>query len=162
MANPNGKITVVEFFDYRCGYCKASAPSVVKLVQDNPDVRFVFKEFPIFGGPSDLAAKVALTTPAKAKGLDVFKAFMGESALDEAAVDQHLTALGIDATGAKMAAASPEIAKQIADVRALATTLNIEGTPAFIVGDRLIPGADMAALSQALAEARSANLKRPG
>lgn len=162
VANPNGKITVVEFFDYRCGYCKASAPAVLKLIQDNPDVRFVFKEFPIFGGPSDLAAKVALTEPAKAKGLDLFKAFMTDNALDEAGVDQHLTSLGIDPTGAKMAAASPEIAKQVADVRALATSLNIEGTPAFIVGDKMIPGADMPALTQALAEARGAALKRIG
>src|SRR5690349_3340447 len=48
VANPDGKITVVEFFDYRCGYCKLAAPEVVKLIQENPDVRFVFKEFPIF------------------------------------------------------------------------------------------------------------------
>jgi protein-disulfide isomerase len=49
VANPGGKITVVEFFDYRCGYCKLAAPQVVELIQQNPDVRFVFKEFPIFG-----------------------------------------------------------------------------------------------------------------
>src|SRR5687768_3884100 len=63
--NPNGEFTVVEFFDYRCGYCKVVAPEVVKLIQENPDVRFVFKEFPIFGEVSDSAAKLALTPQGK-------------------------------------------------------------------------------------------------
>ena len=68
VANPNGKVTVVEFFDYRCGYCKLAAPEVVKLIQQNPDVRFVFKEFPIFGAVSDTAAKVALTREGQDQG----------------------------------------------------------------------------------------------
>src|SRR5258706_4228333 len=75
VANPDGKITVVEFFDYRCGYCKLAAPEVVKLINENPDVRFVFKEFPIFGAVSDTAAKIALTAPAKSKSLDIYKAW---------------------------------------------------------------------------------------
>ena len=163
VANPNGKITVVEFFDYRCGYCKASAPEVLKIIQSNPDIRFVFKEFPIFGGPSDLAAKVALTSAGKAKGLELFNAFMSDKALDETTVAQHLAANGIDPEGAKAAAETPEIAKQIADVKALATHLAIEGTPAFIVGDRLIPGADLPALNAAIIEAKTGGaLKRVG
>ncbi|MGZ3404555.1 MAG: DsbA family protein, partial [Phenylobacterium sp.] len=89
VANPNGKITVVEFFDYRCGYCKLAAPEVVKLIQENPDVRFVFKEFPIFGEVSDTAAKVALTRQGKAKGVQLYQALMGEMALDDAALDRH-------------------------------------------------------------------------
>src|SRR5258706_298308 len=96
VANPNGKITVVEFFDYRCGYCKLAAPQVVSLIEQNPDVRFVFKEFPIFGEVSDTAAKVALTRTAKAKGVELYKTLMGEKALDDAALDRHLAAVGID------------------------------------------------------------------
>jgi protein-disulfide isomerase len=107
VANPGGRITVVEFFDYRCGYCKLAAPEVVKLIEQNPDVRFVFKEFPIFGQVSDTAAKIALTDAGKAKGLDLYKAWMGEKALDDAGVDRHLADAGIDPMLVRKAADSP-------------------------------------------------------
>jgi protein-disulfide isomerase len=159
--NPNGKITVVEFFDYRCGYCKLAAPEIVKLIEENPDVRFVFKEFPIFGEVSDTAAKIALTPQGKAKGLELYKAWMGEKALDEAALDRTLTQAGVDPAQARKAAADPAIARQILDTRALAQALKIEGTPAFIVGDTMIPGADMAAVRAAITQAKAGNLKKP-
>ncbi len=159
VANPNGKITVVEFFDYRCGYCKVAAPEVVKLIQENPDVRFVFKEFPIFGEVSDTTAKIALTPQGKTKGLGLYTAWMGEKALDEAAVDRHLTRVGLDAAEVRKAAGNPEIDRQILDTRALASALKIEGTPAFIVGNTIIPGADMAALRAAITQAKAGNLK---
>ncbi len=159
VVNPNGKITVVEFFDYRCGYCKSSAPEIVKIIQDNPDVRFVFKEFPIFGGESNLAAKVALTSAGKAKGLALYQTFMAEKALDEAAIDRHLAAAGIDPAQAKAAGESAAISKQISDTHELAQALGIEGTPAFIVGDRLVPGADMPALHAAIAAAKAGDAK---
>ncbi|MGH6911426.1 MAG: DsbA family protein, partial [Phenylobacterium sp.] len=103
VANPNGKVTVVEFFDYRCGYCKLAAPEVMKLIADNPDVRFVFKEFPIFGEVSDTTAKIALTAQGKAKGLDLYGAWMAEKALDEAAVDRHLASAGLDPAAVRKA-----------------------------------------------------------
>ena len=159
VVNPNGKITVVEFFDYRCGYCKSTAPEVVKIIQENPDVRFVFKEFPIFGGESNLAAKVALTSAGKAKGLALYQTFMAEKALDEAAIDRHLAGAGIDPAQAKAAGESAAISKQISDTHELAQSLGIEGTPAFIVGDRLVPGADMPALHAAIAAAKAGDIK---
>ena len=161
VANPHGKITVVEFFDYRCGYCKLSAPDVLKLIDEHPDVRFVFKNFPIFGGPSNLAAQVAMTSQGKGKGLEIYRAFMTDKALDEAAIGRHLSSLGLDPTDLARAGGAPEIRKQIEDTRQLAADLKIEGTPAFIVGDILIPGADMNALRQAVAEARAGPLKTP-
>jgi protein-disulfide isomerase len=158
VANPDGKITVVEFFDYRCGYCKVSAPEVLKIIEENPDIRFVFKEFPIFGGESNLAAQVALSGPAKPKTLALYRGFMAEKALDEASIDRHLREAGVDPAAAKAAGESAEIQKHIADTRALAASLAIEGTPAFIVGDRMIPGADIAALRAAIAEAKTGKL----
>ena len=155
VANPDGRITVVEFFDYRCGYCKLAAPEVVKLINENPDVRFVFKEFPIFGEVSDTAAKVALTEPAKAKGVDLYKALMADRALDDAALDRHLAEVGVNAAAARKDADQPLIARQILDTHALAEALKIEGTPAFIVGQTMIPGADMNALRAAIASARA-------
>ena len=162
VANPDGKFTVVEFFDYRCGYCKVSAPEVIKLIEEHPDVRFVFKEFPIFGGESELAARVALSPQAKPKSIALFQGFMGEKALDEAASDRHLRAIGVDPVAARTAGESAEVQKHIADTRALAQALAIEGTPAFIVGDRMIPGADIDALKAAIAEMKSGPLKTPG
>jgi protein-disulfide isomerase len=154
VANPDGKVTVVEFFDYRCGYCKLAAPEVVKLIGENPDVRFVFKEFPIFGEVSDTAAKVALTPEAKAKGVQLYQALMGEKALDDAALDRHLAAVGVDPATARKNAEQPLIARQIDDTHALALNLKIEGTPAFVVGNTLIPGADIGALRAAIAAAK--------
>lgn len=162
VANPGGEITVVEFFDYRCSYCKIAAPEILDIIARNPDVRFVFKEYPIFGGVSDHAAKIALTGPAKAKALVLYRSMMAEKALDEAAIDRHLAAAGVDPAQARKAAQSPEIAKHLADVRALAQALKIEGTPAFVVGDTLIGGADMPALKAAILKAKTADLKRQG
>jgi protein-disulfide isomerase len=160
VANPDGKVTVVEFFDYRCGYCKLAAPEVLKIIQDNPDVRFVFKEMPIFGEVSDTTAKIALTPAAKAKGLALYQGWMAEKALDEAAVDRHLAQAGLDPAAVRSASADPAIARQIADVHALASALKIEGTPAFVVGNTLIPGADMAALRAAITVAKAGDLKK--
>jgi protein-disulfide isomerase len=160
--NPDGKITVVEFFDYNCGYCKSSAPEVLDIVAKNPDIRLVLKELPIFGEASDTAAKVALTPAGKAKGLELFKAFMAQKPLDEAAIDRILVAHGLDPAAVRKAAASPEIEKQIADVRALAVNLKIQGTPVFVVGDVMVPGADMAALRAAITQVQAAEIKPAG
>ena len=160
VANPDGKITVVEFFDYRCGYCKLAAPEVVKLINENPDVRFVFKEFPIFGEVSDTAAKMALTSSGKTKGLALYSLWMNEKALSEAALDRHLASAGLDPTAVRKAAIDPQIDRQILDTRALANALRIDGTPAFIIGDTIIPGADIAALRAAITQAKAGNLKK--
>ena len=155
VANPDGKVTVVEFFDYRCGYCKLAAPQVVDLIQKNPDVRFVFKEFPIFGEVSDTAAKVALTREGKAKGFQLYQTLMSDKALDDAALDRHLAEVGIDAAQARKDAAHPQIDRQLLDTKVLAEQLKIDGTPAFIVGDTMIPGADIPALKAAIARAKA-------
>lgn len=161
VANPGGAITVVEFFDYNCGYCKLAAPTVSRLVQENPDIRFVFKEFPIFGEASDTAAKVALTAAGKAKGMALYNAFMATKPLDEAGIDRNLRAAGLNPEEVRNAAETDEIAKQLNDIRSLAIALKIVGTPAFIVGDTLIPGADMEALKAAITQARAKGMTLP-
>lgn len=159
--NPNGAVTLVQFFDYRCGYCKVVAPEIVKLAQENPDVRVVFKEFPIFGAVSDSAARIALTPQVKAKGVDIHQAMMADRGLDEAGLDGHLRRAGLDPAVVRRAADSPGIAAHIQETRLLARALGLEGTPAFIVGEYLIPGADMDAVRAALARVRTQGLKRP-
>ncbi len=159
--NPAGRITVVEFFDYKCGYCKLIAPEILQLAADNPDVRVVLKEFPIFGEVSDTAAKLALTPQAKAKGLQFYNALMAEEALDEAGLDRIMRELGIDPQEARRSAASPEVEKHIADVRGLAQALNLKGTPAFVVGNDYVNSADMEWVKGAIANARTTAGGRP-
>ena len=161
VANPGGSVTVVEFFDYRCGYCKAAAPEVMKLIQENPDVRFVLKEFPIFHQVSDTAAQAMLTPQAKAKGLDLYQALMREPALNDASLDRILAANGLDPAATRAAGEQPAIKRQILDTRGLASALKIDGTPAFIIGDTMIPGADIAALKAAITQAKGGGLKHP-
>lgn len=158
VANPNGAITLTEFFDYRCGYCKIAAPEIQEIIDNNPDVRVVFKEFPIFGEQSDETAAIMLTDQAKAKTLELHERLMAEKSLDDAALDRHLTAVGIDPAAAREAAKAPAIQKQITDTRELAQTLGINGTPAFVIGDRLISGADMESVKAAIVNAKAAKL----
>jgi protein-disulfide isomerase len=158
VANPNGTITLTEFFDYRCGYCKIAATEIQEIIENNPDVRVVFKEFPIFGEQSDETAAIMLTDQAKAKTLELHERLMGEKSLDDAALDRHLKAVGIDPAAAREAAKAPAIQKQLADTHELAQTLGINGTPAFVIGDRLISGADMESVKAAIVNAKAAQL----
>jgi protein-disulfide isomerase len=132
----------------------------VKLIRENPDIRFVFKQFPIFGEVSDTAAKIALTPQAKPKALQLYQSWMGEKALDDTLLDRDLVAAGLDPAQVRKAADSPEIQRQILDTRALATSLKIDGTPAFVVGDTLIPGADLPALRAAINVAKDGGLRK--
>ena len=157
--NPKGRYTVVEFFDYRCGYCKVVTPEVVKLIAENPDVRFVFKEFPIFGEVSETAARMALTPQVKAKGYALHRAWMADRGLDEAALDRHLIEAGLNPAEVRAAAASPAITSQLQDIRMLAKGLGLQGTPAFVVGDYLIPSADIAVVRAALAKVKGGPLR---
>lgn len=159
VANPQGAITVTEFYDYRCGYCKMVAPEMVKLIEENPDVRVVFKEFPIFGEQSNTTAAIMLTDLVKPKTLELHERLMAEKALDDAALDRNLQALGINPAAAREAAKAPAIQKQLEDTHELAAALGINGTPAFVVGDQVISGADMNALRAAIAVQRAGDLK---
>ena len=155
VANPNGTVTVTEFFDYRCGYCKIAATEMSSIIEENPDVRVVFKEFPIFGEQSDETAAIMLTDLAKPKTLELHERLMAEKSLDDAALDRHLRAVGIDPAAARKAAQAPAIQQQLVDTHELAASLGINGTPAFVIGDRLISGADMEAVKAAITSAQA-------
>lgn len=162
VANPGGTITVVEFYDYNCGYCKLSAPDVVKLIKSNPDVRFVFKEFAFQTENSIAASRMALTAGAKPQGVALYSALMAQKPLNPGSIDQAFRAAGVDPVAARKAAADPAIERQISDTHDLARSLGIDGTPAFVVGDNIISGADMNALRTAIEAARAGPMKRPG
>jgi len=156
VANPNGKITVVEFFDYNCGYCKAIAPEVLAIVKSEPDVRFVFKDFTIFGEASEYAAAGADLAKPTGKYMTIYQQFMAQKPLTDDGVKRILADNGVDPDAARKHQQDADEKRYIADVHQLAVNLGIEGTPAFVVGDTLIPGADPQALGQAIAAARKA------
>ena len=152
VANPNGKITLTEFYDYRCPHCINIAPKVVELIRTHPDVRFVFKEMPIFGATSEHAAYAAIAVK-KAGGdyLGLYQGLMATHPLDVATVNRLAVA-----NGAKTADLSPSApaTAQLAATDKLFKDLSLDGTPAFIVGNEIIPGADMEALAAAIDKAR--------
>jgi protein-disulfide isomerase len=146
---------VTEFYDYRCPHCADAAPKVLALIHDNPDVRFVFKEMPIFGPISEHAARAALAVK-KAGGdsLGLYRTFMTTRALDDATIDRIALEKGAKAADLAPGAAGAANA-QLAQTTDLFTKLNLEGTPAFIVGDQIILGEDVATVSTVVAKLRS-------
>ena len=114
VANPNGKITVVEFFDYKCPYCKTSADSVIKLIHDNPDVRFVFKEFPILSDTSSHAAIYQLEAKGQGHYLDVFQTLMRQPGLSDQNVADILKDKGVDIAATDTPAARAAVDKHLA------------------------------------------------
>ncbi len=160
VANPNGSITVVEFFDYRCGYCKLAAPQIIDLIEKNPDVRFVFKDDVIFGHDSEVAARMAIGAKDQGKTIAFHRRLMAEKALDEAAVMRIAQEVGIDVAKARTVGGSVATTQHLTDTRTLSELLGVEGTPAFFVGDKIIRGADMHALKLAIDQARAGNAKK--
>ncbi len=133
----NAKVTVIEFFDFRCPGCKAVAPDYVRLIKAHPDVRFVFKDWPILDRGDDAvshyAARAAVAANQQGKYLQVYEGLMAEPALDEAAVDRVLTEQGVDMARAKAAMASPEVAAHLADIQTTAMAFRLVGTPTFLI-----------------------------
>ena len=141
--NPDGDVTLVEFSDYRCGYCKKAHPEVQELLLRDPNIRLVIKEFPILGPDSVAAGRIALAgfdlDPDKFKALnDALMSFGGQ--LNEAIAYQIAGTVGYDTAALKTRAASAEIEARLADNYALARALGLEGTPSFILGNQIIRG----------------------
>ena len=136
----DGKVVLTEFFDYRCPYCKVAAPQLPAFLKAHPDVRLVYKEFPILSQASEDAAKLALAAKLQGRYDPVHLAFMKAPSLDAATTEAILRDNGVDVARARADAASPAVAKQVADVRALARTLGVNATPTFIVGDTVSNG----------------------
>ncbi|MBX6324374.1 MAG: thioredoxin domain-containing protein [Rhodospirillaceae bacterium] len=140
--NPQAGFTVVEFFDYHCPYCKAVAADFLDAVKKDGNVRVVFKDFPILGDSSVFAAKAALAADKQGRYVAFYRAVMAlKGDLSEEAVFRAAKAQGLDVERLKQDMAAPEIAQRISRNYDLARALGIHGTPAFIIGDELVPGA---------------------
>lgn len=147
-------VTVVEFFDYRCGYCKRSAGWVADLPEMyDGQVRVVFKELPIFGGISATAARAALAAGRQDKYLEMHLELMNirsNDDLTEAAIDEIAAGLGMDVARMRRDMESAEIQAQLADMIELGRTLNVNGTPGFIIGDEVVEGANTPRIQQVI------------
>jgi len=156
VGNASGQVTVVEFFDYQCGYCKQSLDDLVALLEQEDDVRLVLKEFPILGPGSLVAAKAALAALRQDAYWEMHQALMQHRGrLSESEVLTIAREIGLNAGKLRRDMDDPEIERTLNDNIALARRLNIGGTPAFIIGDHLIPGAiNLASMQDLVAKAR--------
>ena len=140
--NANGDITVTEFFDYNCGYCKKSFPDVAKLIAGDSKVRVVFKEFPILSKGSEEASKIALAARKQGKYWEVHGALLeSKGQANEASALKISEKLGLDMTKLKADMESADVKAELASVKELATKMGINGTPHFLVGEKSIAGA---------------------
>jgi protein-disulfide isomerase len=141
VGDPTGDVTLVEFFDYRCPHCKRLAPSLAKLLKQDPKVRVVYKEFPILGPQSVVAARAALAAKAQDRYQPFHDALMNaNSPLSEEEIMKIATSVGVDTDRLKTDMKDPNIEEAIQKNYALAQAIGISGTPALIVDDELIPG----------------------
>src|SRR5215468_6409568 len=163
--DPNGKVTVVEFFDYNCPYCRAAVPMVTELLQGNPEVRFVYKEFPTLAASSRFAARAALA--ARRQRSELYTVFhdrlmKATGRLDEDGVVQIAREAGVDVDRMRADMEDPAINKSIDRNIELARAIGVTGTPTFIIGDAMLDGAKpLQQLESAIADARPPSASTP-
>ena len=155
--NPEGDVSLVEFFDYNCPYCRQVVPAMQNAEKQDPNLRVIYIEFPILGSNSMFAAKAALAAHRQGKYLPFHMALMqARGAVDERRVIETAATVGVDLDRMKVDMNDPAIEKIIRNNLALAQALQINGTPSFIVGDEIIRGAaDLKTLQTSVARARN-------
>jgi protein-disulfide isomerase len=154
--NPQGDVTIVEFFDYRCPYCKQVQPALQALLDQDRKLRFVYKEMPVLGAPSVTAAHAALAARLQGK-YEVFHAAMmaTKGQFTDDVIYQVAGSVGLDVDRLKRDMRTPEIDQAVKANLALARALDIRGTPGFIIGEHIVPGAiDLDALKNLVADVR--------
>ena len=142
LGNPDGDVTLVEFFDYRCPYCRKVTADLMDAVEKDGGIRLVFKEFPILGPDSLVAARAALAAAEQDRYRDFHLALMTTPGkLDEASILALASDLGLDVGRLRKDMSSERVERQIRDNHRLGQALQINGTPAFVVGKEIVPGA---------------------
>lgn len=154
--NLKGDVTMVEFFDYNCGFCKRSLPDILTLIKTDKNLRLVVKEFPILGPGSVYAARAAIASRKQNKYWKFHIALMQTRGISPAQVLRVATKIGLDVDRLKKDMEAPEVAQEIEANMQLANKLGINGTPAFVIADRPIPGAvGIQTLRRQIAEVRT-------
>ena len=157
LGNPEGDITVVEFFDYNCPYCKRAMPEVDALLAEDGNIRLVMREWPILSEGSAFAARAALASRKQGKYAELHNALMGMRGKVEADTVLRVAGeIGLDLDRLKADMQAPEIDEHIATSMRLAEALGFNGTPSFVVGDQLVPGfVEKAQLSEIVTSVRA-------
>jgi protein-disulfide isomerase len=162
--NPQGDLTIVEYFDYQCPYCKKVAPELAKIAKEDGKLRIVMKDWPIFGGVSQYAAKMVLAAKYQNKYREAHAALIGATKkLSEDVVRKLLGDAGIDVDRATsdMETNKPAIEALLVRNNEQAEAFGFQGTPAFIIGTFRVPGVlNSAGFKQAIADARTAARKQ--
>ncbi len=140
--NPEGDVTIVEFFDYRCGYCRRMMPTIQKLLEEDTNLRWVMKEFPILGPESLYASRAAVAAQKQGKYQEFHLALMSDGvSVTQENVDRIAALLGLDMEQLKADMDSEETKEILANNQRLARELGISGTPSFVLGEEFLPGA---------------------
>ncbi|MER8732121.1 DsbA family protein [Mesorhizobium sp. M1227] len=155
--NAEGDVTMVEFFDYNCPYCRQVAPIMAQAMADDPHLKVVYKEFPILSTDSVFAAKAALAAKRQGKYLAFHKALYAvKTRVTETVVLKVAADVGLDVAKLKTDMQRPDIQASIDRNTQLAQALKISGTPSFVVGEQIFPGAtDLATMKKLIQQARS-------
>lgn len=156
VGNPNGDVTLVEFFDYRCPYCKAIEPSLEALIKEDGNLRVVYKEFPILGPTSVVASRAAIAARRQGKYTEFHDRMMAlKGNIDTDSVMKVAAASGLDVAKLKHDMTATSVGQIIQRNYALADAIGIDATPALVIGDQLTMGAvDIDGLRQLIADAR--------
>ncbi len=156
--NPDGDVTIVEFFDYKCGYCKRAVNDVIAAVEEDGNIRLVYKEFPILSEQSEIAARAAMAAISQNKYMEMHLALMATSGdLDLDRLMRIADDAGLDTDRLAKDMEDPGIQKAIDRNHEIARAIGIEGTPAFIIGSQMVPGAvGKARLLEVVEEERTA------
>ena len=154
--NPEGDLTIVAFVDYNCGYCRSNLPIIRSLVEKDKMIRVIYKDLPILGPSSEVAARGALAAHKQGKYVEFHDALFESRGVGELTVKAVATKLGLDQSALAKDMADQKVRSAIGRNRALAAALGIDGTPAYIIGSQLVPGAVEAdSLNEIVAEERS-------
>ena len=141
LGNVDGDVTIVEFFDYNCPYCKRVKPEIQALMAADPDIRLVYREWPILGEGSVFAARAALAARNQGKYEEFHWAMMGlQGRAEEASILNAAVEIGLDADKLRADMDAPEINEHIQTSMELAAALGFNGTPSFVIGEALVPG----------------------
>jgi len=160
LGNPHGDVTLVEFFDYSCGFCKRALPDMLTLIKDDPNLKIVLKELPILGSGSAEAARIAIAVRMQDAEGQKYLAFHQEllGGAGRASKEKALAAAkdqGLDMVRLEQDAASDEVGATLSEDVKLAGAMGINGTPGYVVGDKVVLGAvGIAALKERIEAAR--------
>jgi len=139
--NPRGDVTIVEYFDYNCGYCRSSLPTIAKLIASDPQLRIVFRELPILSPESRTAARLSLVAAERGKFKQFNDALYAGGPISGESMARAVRAAGLDPASVEQDTTAPRIEAEIEQNLAIAQRLGMTGTPSWVIGDHVVSSA---------------------